>query len=58
MPMPTESADATDAPADEPTTAPASTPEATTDPDADPHTNPVVVARFMYASETAKDTIE
>lgn len=57
-PMPTESADATDAPADEPTTAPASTPEATTDPDADPHTNPVVVARFMYASETAKDTIE
>ncbi len=41
----------------EPTAAPTATPEVTPDP-SDPYCNPVVVARFMYANDTAKAKIE
>lgn len=49
--------DATPAPTDETVSTPVSTPQVTPDP-SDPYNNPVVVARFMYASDTAKAEIE
>lgn len=49
--------DATPAPTDETVSTPVPTPQVTPDP-SDPYNNPVVVARFMYASDTAKAEIE